>query len=70
MAQNCQKNLVLKSQSKRSETLLAMLGWFQEQIFSSNFKPYYFAIYEVKVLEIFPMYSQCLSKLTFHHLDF
>ena len=61
--------LVLKSHSKRSQTLLAMLGRFQEKTFSSNFKSYYLAIYEVKILEIFSKYYKCLS-LTFHLSDF
>jgi len=61
--------LVFKLHSKRTQTLLAMFGQTQEKAISSNFKPYYLAIYEVKVLEKISTYFTCLS-LTFGHLDF
>jgi len=72
MAQNFpekNKNLIFKSHSNKIQALLAILGWFQEKTFSFNFEPYYLAICEIKVLEIFHSYSKCLS-LTFCHLDF
>jgi len=67
MANNCptkKKILVFKSPSMRSKILLAMLGQFQEKTFSSNFKPYYYANCEVKVLEIFPHLQMFVSKFS------
>jgi len=60
MAYTClKKSLVLKSHFKKSQTFkcnsknsLAILERVQEKNISSNYKPYYLAIYKVKVLEI------------------